>query len=121
MYTYPDGTQTQNRPVDGQIFYTWDWNGDPIGIWQWDDYLDRWCDITHINNMPTSKNLGTAHNSNTGTYTIPTSGNYSINGKTQHYDAGDSFTWYPETNKCECGAEKTGSNKHSTWCPKYRG
>jgi hypothetical protein len=21
--------------------------------------------------------------------------------------------------KCECGSEKTGSNKHSTWCDKY--
>jgi hypothetical protein len=21
--------------------------------------------------------------------------------------------------KCECGSEKTGSNKHSHWCPKF--
>lgn len=36
--------------------------------------------------------------------------------KIKQYDLGYSWT---KKKLCECGGEKTGSNRHSTWCPKY--
>jgi hypothetical protein len=42
IYTYPNGIQSTNRPVDGQVFYNWDSSGHPLSIWQWDSNRDQW-------------------------------------------------------------------------------
>jgi|GEM_PF-2457191 len=33
----------------------------------------------------------------------------------------DGLDWFGSTfsTKCECGSEKVGSSKHSSWCPKF--
>lgn len=90
LYTFPDGTQGYNSPIDGQIFYTFDSKGSPTGMWQWDGKLQSWHDIYH--NKPNA----------TGRYVR----------------AGDKIQIDIKNNKCECGSEISGSNKHSSWCPK---
>jgi hypothetical protein len=81
-----------HRPSDGQkfILQTDPYNSDEF---MWDDALQQWFRIAHNAKVKISKPIDF----------IPI---------TIHIGNLDSL-------KCECGSEKVGSNKHSSWCKKF--
>src|ERR1035437_4075561 len=86
-YTFPDGTTGSNRPVDGQIFINWN-NNLPKDFWKWDDAKGQWL---RSNGDPSPDELDLIKE---------------FDRLCSEYDK-----------NCECGSEKAGSNKHSSWCP----
>lgn len=92
MYVYPDGTTSAKEPADGTVFYFYDKNQSVIGIYQYDGFLGSWYDIT--NGTPTRSTLDDGMVNTALDISKPLM-------------------------KCECGAEKSGSNRHSTWCKKF--
>jgi hypothetical protein len=112
MYWYPDGTSGQ-RPSDGQVFYVYDHQQNVKSIWQWDDLKQQWFDITN-NIKPLQPPI----------YHVVPSGKYSnlpLPQSLMDLDNLEITIGYGDTDgwKCECGSEKTGSPRHSTWCKKY--
>lgn len=88
-YAYPDGTQSTSPPSDGQVFIEWDHNKKPKRTWQYDDLLKQWFDIHNLSSEA-------------------------------EFDLVKEFErLIGEGHKCECGSDKVGSPKHSTWCPKH--
>lgn len=107
VYTYPDGTPCASRPKDGAKCVVSKPNSLLVDEWQWNHYKDSW---------------------------IPTGNSYSYHA---YYNAAAGYPGKivpdPPTPlevleagisakasvKCECGSEKIGSQKHSSWCDKY--
>lgn len=101
-YLYPDGTQSTAKPSDGQIFCIWDHNQVVETVWQWEDTQSKWIDVT-VNN-PKGSSSGARY------INIP---DFDLVKEFERLvDEGNSI-------KCECGSEKLGSPKHSTWCIKF--
>lgn len=108
-YPYPDGTTGSKRPNDGEM-----WKGVQGDTWMWDDFCGQWFKQT-----------------GGGTWNAPAAGNYQVQWDVssgvgplpmEELDLSKlKFTEYNDTGliKCECGAEKCDSNKHSDWCKKY--
>lgn len=103
-YTYPDGTKSIRRPKDGEIFRVWDPVDQNETVWQWDGYKVSWYNIT---NKQTPKVV-------TGS-TVKVF----LNGIELEMAGDVSYDISMDEPKCECGSEKVGSNKHSTWCQKW--
>lgn len=101
QYPYPGGITAPTKPSDGEIYITWDANGYPKFIHQWSDWSAQWIDVTAGNVGP--------YNS------VPINVNVDFDLEKEFEVALDNGR------KCECGAEKCGSNKHSTWCQKFEG
>jgi hypothetical protein len=89
-YTYPDGTMGTGKPVDGQVFVTWDRNQKVTGSWVWQDSKGQWSRF----------------------YGSPNAGEQDLLREFER------MVSEGEAN-CECGSEKAGSSRHSGWCPKY--
>lgn len=96
IYTMPDGTKTTTKPKDGTVFYIWDANQNIKAVYQYDDLKSQWYDVTPTSSKP----LYIPPPAGFDSYPMP----YSIS---------------LDKAKCECGSEKTGSNRHSAWCQKY--
>ena len=90
LYHYPDGTDSVARPKDGQTFIV---QHDAYNSTEyiWDDVQEQWSPNSHCQVKNQSVDF------------IPI--NIVIHEGSEV--------------KCECGSEKTGSNKHSTWCQKF--
>ena len=86
--------------------------------------------------IPISKPTSQPPTSSQGTYTLPTGGTFTYSGTvigtagtagSVTFTLPQGFTLDPyaindpdkEPAKCECGAEKVGSNNHSSWCDKH--
>lgn len=94
-YIYPDGTTGFRRPRDGERFYLKDRVDGSISEWIWDGYAEQWF----------RKKDGTA---------------LSANFKIQYEFEDKEIKLHTNyVKKCECGSEKVGSSRHSTWCAKY--
>lgn len=100
-YIYPDGTQSANPPSDGQIFIEWDQNQNPKRTWMWDDSASQWFDVT----SPSSP----APNAMTDFDLV------------QEFDRLVAEGGVHLNDRCECGSDKVGSPKHSSWCPRHTG
>lgn len=110
-YTYPDGTQSVNRPSDGQVFIVWDGNQKPQSTWQWDDYLEQWFNVS--SGKPTPQN--------TASFIVPTSTQPPLSDEEMEelsalLDEGRQACAVA----CECGARHTEfPNIHLRFCPLY--
>lgn len=93
LYTYPDGTKSVVKPKQGQTYcyYT---PMNTVQDWIWDDVAQTWIKFKETS-------VGTPQ------FFIDFS---------EMEEGPDKLR---EPTKCECGSEKTGSNRHSTWCQKY--
>lgn len=108
----PDGTKTNTKPKDGEKFAIVDMITGTQTDWMWDDFQDLWFNVSS-GNKPNKQN--------TATFAIPPSYKYSIYRFDNDKEA---MSFDLEFNKslgikCECGSEKCGSDRHSTWCPKF--
>lgn len=105
QYTYPDGTKSSIRPVDGQIFQEWGVNQNPLRTWMYDDMKGNWYDITLNHKSPPIQ-----------------WGNVTLNPVPPAFHSKDDLEEFDrlisEGSACECGAEKVGSSVHSNWCRK---
>lgn len=111
-YTYPDGTQSVNRPKDGQTYHTLNPDGSLGATWQWDDFKEQWFNIS--SGKPTPQNTATF-----------------VPQPIQFFDPKDldnfeniAIDWafqegFSVALKCECGSDAVGSPRHSNWCRKY--
>lgn len=91
-WAYPDGTKATRKPGDGEVFRKLSSNAAQEDCYIWYDQQQNWKWIGAKIIAPTPK-----------IEFIPITihiGNV-------------------EEMKCECGSEKSGSNKHSDWCKKY--
>jgi len=102
QYCYPNGTTSSTRPTDGQTWTRFSNSGLPEEVWQWDDFMGQWVDIT---NGATPTTLQAATKTLHSQIAIDLS-SINIAIDLAHIE-------------CECGSDKCGSNKHSNWCPKY--
>lgn len=96
IFTYPDGTQGTRRPKDGEVFWTTDNTSGDYIEWQWDDYKQQW--------FRKNKNPSKLFENQYEKLDLSKITEYSLSGSDI---------------RCECGSEKCGSNKHSSWCPKH--
>jgi hypothetical protein len=110
MYWYPDGTSGA-KPSDGQVFYVYDSQQNVKSIWQWDDLKQQWFDITN-NNKPLSPPTYVVGSVHRGYPTLPKS--------ITDLDNLEIMFGYGDELKCECGSDKCGSPRHSTWCKKFK-
>jgi hypothetical protein len=109
VWAYPDGSQSLTKPKDGEIYTIYDSFGIVFKQFQWSDAKDCWEEIN-----PT---LYTITNT-IGPITV-TAGNNTVYVNGKFLDAGASITIEERKRVCECGAEKIGSNQHSSWCQKW--
>lgn len=93
----PDGTKTSHEPKDGQVWTKWDAVGNGE-TWMWDGLKQQWFNIS--SGRPTPQNTRT----------------FAISCPMDDSDGIQHSRYNPE---CECGSEKCGSDKHSSWCPKF--
>jgi hypothetical protein len=91
-YSYPDGTKRVVKPVDGEVCTAQDYLTGDTTSFVWDGQLELWYEISHRTGTNSPRGYREQKNSqSTSTFNEP---------------------------KCECGAEKVGSNNHSSWCEK---
>lgn len=111
----PDGTKTATKPRDGAVWTKFDpANGDET--WQWDGQLEQWFNV--------SSGKPGAHNTKTFVVPQPICPMDLDNMDAFDLELEKSGLYEPRTGRkqarsCECGSEKCGSNKHSSWCPKF--
>lgn len=96
-FYYPDGMVSVGEPTEGQVFFLWGTNAiHPKEVWQWDSKQKQWLDVT------------------------ASSGLFLINEENDSFNLVEEFErMVKEGNKCECGSEAVGSNRHSSWCKKW--
>jgi hypothetical protein len=103
IYLYPDGYYYPKQPIHGDHYMLCDPHNIPISDWEWDENRKQWINVSS----------GVANMGNTKTFVMPTL-------IPVEYLRGDfKFDLKLLVPKCECGSEKAGSNRHSTWCEKY--
>jgi hypothetical protein len=111
MYWLPDGTSGP-RPTDGQVFYVYDGQQNVKSIWQWDDLKQQWYDIT--TNQPLKPPPYVIMKIAPGKHPF-----LHLPQSIMDLDNLDIKLGYGEDLICECGKDKHGFAKHSTWCKKY--
>lgn len=104
----PDGTKSVYRPKDGQQETTFDGLG-AATIWEWDDFQETWHNVSS----------GKPNKYNTATFPAKGPRDPFFDIDDEHIDYVPVYSWKDEEPKCECGSEKSGSNRHSTWCKKF--
>ena len=109
-YIYPDGNYSTARPKDGQTFTILDGKTNTTTLWQWDELMGQWFNVTTSNSLTAS---------NTATYAVlGRAARIKVNGRDlAGYD--ESPIAIEFSLKCECGSDKINSSHHSTWCPKH--
>ena len=119
IYTMPDGTQTYNRPKDGDLFQLYDSNRVFQSEWMWDDLKEHWYKRSQVGTLSNGQPI-VFLNSKTPTVSATFNGS-PINeeglsdDEVRHLFGGGCN----KILKCECGAEKINSQRHSTWCVKH--
>lgn len=103
VWIYPDGTTSTTKPQDGAIQAVLDQSSQTFRYFKWDENRGQWLDVTY-------QAQASANNPGYGVY---------INGKKIETVEEISITVDYKKNKCECGSEAAGSNKHSQWCVKW--
>jgi hypothetical protein len=105
LYTYPDGTRSNNRPKDGEIFTLY-CQGVVQSTWQWDDALVQWFNVS--SGQPTKQNTASF------TYRVTSIG---ISGIDVTIDL-NNLSVEPE---CECGAKHTSCpQNHLRFCKLFK-
>lgn len=111
-FTKPGGSVTKDENADGEIFMTKDGSGVDV-VYQWDGYLEAWFDVTankNGNSKPSSGHMFLGNG-------VMPAVDIQLEGNISFEDFKGVATFNPL--RCECGSEKSGSNRHSTWCPKH--
>lgn len=91
-WVYPDGQSYNAEPTDGQQFDLVQTN--QIDSYIWDGFLEKWVLISMTDKS----------------FVYLQGGQFTDKEIKLHKD------YAPE---CECGSEKSGSNRHSNWCKKF--
>lgn len=102
VYVYPDGTASVHEPSDGQVFMEWDVSQKVKRVWQYDGFKRQWFDVT-VSGKP-----------------IPYAFTRKMDETDEEFRKRVTGQITIQKTKCECGSEKCGSSKHSSWCPKYQ-